>query len=157
MRTIRAVTRAITGGAAMTARTGLQYLDGLRDDRVVWLGNEKIDILSHPAMAGSLRGMAGYFDWRNRYSDDCLVPDPVTGAPLNASPIKTRSAGDLAQRHRCFDRLARYSFGMLGRTPDYGDVTLAGFAARADMFTKGPHRAAHRPRGHRSRCQSPRH
>ena len=63
----------------MTARTGLQYLDGLRDDRVVWLGNEKIDILSHPAMAGSLRGMAGYFDWRNRYSDDCLVPDPVTG------------------------------------------------------------------------------
>lgn len=91
-------------------------------------------------MAGSLRGMAGYFDWRNRYSDDCLVPDPVTGAPMNASLIKPRSAGDLAQRHRCFDRLARYSFGMLGRTPDYVNVTLAGFAARADMFTKGSDR-----------------
>jgi 4-hydroxyphenylacetate 3-monooxygenase/anthranilate 3-monooxygenase (FAD)/4-hydroxyphenylacetate 3-monooxygenase len=124
----------------MTARTGQQYLDGLRDDRVVWLGNEKIDILSHPAMAGSLRGMAGYFDWQNQYADDCLVPDPLTGAPMNASLIKPASAADLAQRHRCFDRLARYSFGMLGRTPDYVNVTLAGFAARTDMFTKGADR-----------------
>jgi aromatic ring hydroxylase len=124
----------------MAARTGRQYLDGLRDDRAVWLGNEKIDILCHPAMAGSLRGMAGYFDWQHQYADDCLVPDPVTGAPMNASLIKPASASDLDRRHRCFDRLARYSFGMLGRTPDYVNVTLAGFAARTDLFTRGSDR-----------------
>jgi aromatic ring hydroxylase len=121
----------------MTARTGQQYRDGLRDDRTVWLGDRKIDILSDPAMAGSIGGMAGYFDWQNQYADECLVPDPVTGEPMNASLIKPATAHDLALRHRCFDRLARYSFGMLGRTPDYVNVTLAGFAARADMFTKG--------------------
>jgi 4-hydroxyphenylacetate 3-monooxygenase/anthranilate 3-monooxygenase (FAD)/4-hydroxyphenylacetate 3-monooxygenase len=121
----------------MTARTGQQYIDGLRDDRAVWLGNEKIDILTHPAMAGSVRGMAGYFDWQNAHAEDCLVPDPDTGAPMNASLIVPRNADDLARRHRCFDRFARYSFGMLGRTPDYVNVTLAGFNARSDMFTSG--------------------
>jgi 4-hydroxyphenylacetate 3-monooxygenase/anthranilate 3-monooxygenase (FAD)/4-hydroxyphenylacetate 3-monooxygenase len=121
----------------MTARTGQQYLDGLRDDRAVWLGDRKIDILTHPAMAGSLRGMAGYFDWQHAHADDCLATDPVTGAPMNASLIVPRNPADLAQRHRAFDRFARYSFGMLGRTPDYVNVTLAGFVARSDLFTKG--------------------
>ena len=41
----------------MSARTGQQYLEGLRDDRVVWLGSEKVDVLRHPAFAGSLRGI----------------------------------------------------------------------------------------------------
>lgn len=118
----------------MAARTGQQYIDGLRDDRTVWQNNEKIDILTHPAMAGSIRGMAGYFDWQHQYAEDCLVPDPFTGAPMNASLIVPHNAEDLARRHRCFDRLARYSFGALGRTPDYVNVTLAGFTAREDLF-----------------------
>ena len=119
----------------MTARTGQQYLDGLRDDRVVWLGDEKVDVLTHPAFAGSLGGMAGYFDWQHQHADDCLVEDPETGKPMSASLIVPRTADDLQRRHRAFDRFARYSMGMLGRTPDYVNVTLAGFVARRDIFT----------------------
>ena len=126
----------------MTARTGAQYLDGLRDGRTVWLGSETIDILSHPVLAGSLQGMAGYFDWQIAHAEDCLVPDQVTGAPMNASLLVPRTADDLARRHRCFERLAHYAFGMLGRTPDYVDVTLAGFVARSDVFAKGTDRSA---------------
>jgi aromatic ring hydroxylase len=120
----------------MTARTGEQYIEGLRDSRAVWLGNEQVDVAKHPAMKGSVLGMAGYYDWQNRYAEDCLVPDPETGAPMNASLIVPRNADDLARRHRCFERLSQYSFGMLGRTPDYVNVTLAGFVARCDVFTK---------------------
>jgi hypothetical protein len=29
-----------------------------------------------PAFAGSLAGMAGYFDWQLAHADDCLVADP---------------------------------------------------------------------------------
>jgi aromatic ring hydroxylase len=120
----------------MTARTGAQYIDGLRDSRVVWLGDEKVDVATHPALAGSVQGMAGYFDWQHRHAEDCLVTDPQTGRAMSASLIVPRSAEDLARRHRCFERLAQYSFGMLGRTPDYVNVTLAGFAARSDVFAK---------------------
>ena len=119
----------------MAIRSGRQYLDGLRDGRTVWLGKEKVDVLRHDAFQGSLKGMAGYFDWQQRHAEDCLVPDPVTGQPMSASLIVPRSAQDLAARHRCFDRLARYSVGMLGRTPDYVNVTLSGFVARSDIFS----------------------
>lgn len=119
----------------MPTRNGRQYLEGLRDERTVWLGDEKVDVTTHPALQGSLAGMAGYFDWQQQYAEDCLVPDPVTGQAMSASLLLPRTAADLAARHRCFDRLARYSVGMLGRTPDYVNVTLAGFAARSDIFS----------------------
>lgn len=120
----------------MGARTGKDYLDGLRDDRVVWLGDRKVDVLTDPRLAGSVEGMAGYFDFQHTYADDCLVTDAETGAPVNASHIVPRTPDDLARRHRALDRLARYSVGFLGRTPDYVNVTLAGFAARRDIFEK---------------------
>ena len=118
----------------MTARTGKQFLEGLRDEREVWLGNERVAVATHPAFGGSLAGLAGYFDWQHDHAEDCLVPDPWTGAPMSASLILPRTPADLAQRHRCFESLASYSFGMMGRTPDYVNVTAAGFAARRDVF-----------------------
>ena len=121
----------------MTARTGRQYLAGLEDDRVVWLGAQRVRVAEHPVLRGSLRGMAGYFDWQHRYADDCLVEDPVSGQPMSASLIVPRNAADLARRHRAFERLARYSYGMLGRTPDYCNTTLAGQVARPDVWAKG--------------------
>lgn len=128
----------------MTARTGEQYLQGLKDGRVVWLGDRKVDVATHPGFSGSLSGMAGYFDWQHRWADDCLVEDVATGSPMSASLVIPRSAQDLAVRRRCFDRLAKYSWGMLGRTPDYVDVTLAGYIARSDMFSDGTDRPAER-------------
>lgn len=121
----------------MTARTGAQYIDGLRDSRAVWLGDRAVDVATEPTFAGSIKGMAGYFDWQNRYADDCLIEDKVSGKPMSASLLVPHSRRDLEIRHRCFDRLAKYSYGMLGRTPDYVGVTLAGFIARADMFDDG--------------------
>lgn len=36
----------------MAARTGQQYLAGLRGEPAVWLGAEKVDVTTHPAFAG---------------------------------------------------------------------------------------------------------
>lgn len=119
----------------MAVRNGEKYLAGLRDERTVWLGKEKVDVLKHPSFQGSLRGMAGYFDWQSQHADDCLVPDPGGEGRMSASLLVPRSPEDLAARHRCFERLAQYSMGMLGRTPDYVNVTLAGFVARSDIFS----------------------
>jgi aromatic ring hydroxylase len=121
----------------MTARTGQQYLAGLDDDREVWLGSQRVRVTQHPTLQGSLRGMAGYFDWQHRYAADCLVEDPVTGQPMSGSLIVPRNAEDLARRHRTFERLARYSYGMLGRTPDYCNTTLSGQVARPDVWASG--------------------
>ncbi|MDH4073609.1 MAG: aromatic ring hydroxylase, partial [Gammaproteobacteria bacterium] len=116
------------------ARTGSEYVEGLRDNRTVWLGGDRVSVTEDAALAGSVRGMAGYFDWQHRYADDCLVDNPAVDAVTNACLLLPRSADDLQKRHRSFDRIARYSRGMLGRTPDYVQTVLSGFAARDDSF-----------------------
>lgn len=120
----------------MSARTGEQYLAGLKDSREVWLGDQRIDVTEHPAFAGSINGMAAYFDYQHKYADDCLMVDGETGEQHNVSLLRPKNAEDIARRHRAFDRLARYSNGMLGRTPDYVNVVLAGHASRPDIFAK---------------------
>ena len=120
----------------MAARTGSEYRRGLDDGREVWLGAERISVLEHPAFRGSLDGMAGYFDYQHKYAADCLTTDPVTGEAVNISLSLPKNAEDIARRHRAFDRLARYSNGMLGRTPDYVNVVLAGHVSRKDVFDR---------------------
>ncbi len=117
-------------------RNGEDYIQGLKDNRKVWLNGKAVDVTSDPLLAGSVKGMAGYFDWQSKYKDDCTVHNPVVGEPTNASLLIPRTQEDLSARSKAFDRLARYSCGMLGRTPDYVNVTLSGFAARSDVFDR---------------------
>lgn len=119
----------------MGARTGAEYLEGLRDGREVWTAGQRVpDVTAHEPFAGSLGGIAGYFDHQHRHGGECLVQDPLTGEPMGASHLVPRSRQDLARRHVAFERMARYSMGVLGRTPDYVNATLAGFAGRRDVL-----------------------
>jgi 4-hydroxyphenylacetate 3-monooxygenase len=116
------------------ARTSKEYVEGLKDGREVWLAGERVgDVTTHPAFAGSIAGVAGYFDYQHTHAGECLVPDAVSGEPVNVSHLIPRSSEDLRRRHVAFERLARYSMGMLGRTPDYVNLTIAGFAGRSDV------------------------
>jgi aromatic ring hydroxylase len=120
----------------MGARRGQEYLEGLRDGREVWLGAKRVDVAEHPAFAGTRAGLAGYFDWQYRYADECLMADPETGERIGVSHLIPKGAEDLRRRAVALERLARYSAGYLGRTPDYVNVTTAGFAGRLDVFGK---------------------
>ena len=62
------------------------------------------------------------------------MPDSETGEPINISHMIPRSREDLQRRHRGLERVAEYSVGLMGRTPDYMNVTFAGFAGRADEW-----------------------
>lgn len=111
--------------------------DGLRGDgREVWLGGERVqDVTGHPAFRGSLEGIAGFFDWQHRHAGDCIIADPVLKRATGISHLIPRSADDLGRRHRGLERLARYSMGMLGRTPDYVNLTFAGFAGQPSLWS----------------------
>lgn len=115
-------------------RTGKQYIEGLKDNRCVVIGDKPVDITNDPKFAGSIKGMAGYFDWASNHKSDCASQNVIKGEECNASLIVPRSMKDLEDRHRAFESFAHYSYGMLGRTPDYVNTTLAGFVARSDVF-----------------------
>jgi 4-hydroxyphenylacetate 3-monooxygenase oxygenase component len=118
------------------ARTGEQFLRGLRDSREVWLGNERVtDPASHPALAGAAHAIAAVFDLQHAQPDACLMPDPETGEAINVSHMIPRSRADLERRHVGLQAIAEYSVGLMGRTPDYVNVTYAGFAGRCDEWS----------------------
>ena len=116
----------------MAARTGQQFLDRLRKThRTVWLGDERVDdVTAHPELAGAAHTLAGVFDRQHQYHEECLIPDPETGEPINISHMFPRSVEDLKRRNRGLSRISEATVGLMGRTPDYMNVKFACFAAR---------------------------
>jgi aromatic ring hydroxylase len=120
----------------MGARMGEEFLKGLKArKREVWLGDERVDdVVDHPAFTGAAHQLAAVFDRQHEYPDDCLMPDPETGEPINVSHMIPRSVDDLKRRHKGLVRIAEASVGLMGRTPDYMNVTFAGFAGERSAW-----------------------
>ncbi|MGH2385232.1 MAG: 4-hydroxyphenylacetate 3-hydroxylase N-terminal domain-containing protein [Candidatus Limnocylindria bacterium] len=116
----------------MGARTGEQFLQGLRGTkRHLWLEGERVDdVTAHPALAGGAQTLAGVFDRLHAFPEECLIPDPETGEPLNVGHMIPRSVDDLKRRNRGLARIAEATVGLMGRTPDYMNVKFASFAGR---------------------------
>lgn len=119
----------------MPARTGEQFLEGLRGPREVWIDGERVrDVVDHPKLRGAARALAAVFDLHHAHSGICLIPDAETGEPIPASHMIPRCQEDLVRRGKALRQVAEYSVGLMGRTPDYMNVTYAGFAGRPDEW-----------------------
>ncbi len=114
----------------MSARTGKQYLEGLRTTtRELWLGSERVEsVVDHPLLAGAADAIAAYYDLHHAQPDDLLMDDPETGEPISVSHLLPTTRADLERRGRGLVRISELSMGVMGRTPDYMNVTFAGFA-----------------------------
>jgi 4-hydroxyphenylacetate 3-monooxygenase len=115
----------------MGARTGAEFLAGLKaTSREIWVDGERIDdVTEHPKLSGAAQSLARVFDRQHAFADECLVPDPETGEPINISHILPRSQDDLRRRHQGLVRLSEASVGIMGRTPDYMNMKFSGFAS----------------------------
>ena len=119
----------------MPARTGEQFLKGLRSPREIWVDGERIsDVVDHPKLSGAAHALAEVFDLHHAQADTCLMPDPETGELIPVSHMIPRSREDLARRGKALRLVAEFSVGLMGRTPDYMNVTFAGFAGRPDEW-----------------------
>lgn len=120
----------------MGARTGKEYLEGLRDDREVWVGGRKVeDVAAEPALAGAAATLASLYDLQWDRPAELLTEGPG-GEKVNVTHLVPRSADDLHRRHVAIEAIAGVTLGLLGRSPDYLNVTMAGFAGRADVWAR---------------------
>ena len=136
---LRAFRRRYRVGAAdgsdMGARTGKAFLEGLRDDREIWLAGRRVeDVTTEPALARAAESVAALYDLQHQEPDVLLAPDPETGETVGVTHLIPRSQADLLRRHAAIERMAWETIGLMGRSPDYLNVTLAGFAGRSDTF-----------------------
>src|SRR5215471_10900811 len=117
------------GDGVMGARTGRQYLAGLREqEREVWLGGERVrDVTTHPGLKGGARAIASLYDMQcdPKLRNEMTYASPSTGDPVGLSFIVPRTREDLEKRRVMMLNWARSTCGMMGRSPDFMNVTYA--------------------------------
>ena len=127
----------------MPARTGRQYLNGLREqDREVWLAGERVrDVTTHPGLKNGARAIASLYDLQcdPKLQDEMTYVSPTTGDRVGLSFIVPRTREDLEKRRVMMLNWARTTCGMMGRSPDFMNVTYAAWAGAADYFAGGDH------------------
>ena len=119
-------------------RTGKEYVEGLRDNRTVYVYGEAVqDLPSHPAFAGVVETAASLYDMSADPASDMTYTAPETGNAANKAFMIPRSREDLAARRAAIDKWAGVSKGFLGRSPDHVAGFFAGFASGAEVFDRG--------------------
>jgi 4-hydroxyphenylacetate 3-monooxygenase len=125
----------------MPARTGREYIKGLQEqEREIWLGGERVaDVTTHPGLASGVRAIAGLYDMQHdpKLRDEMTYVSPTSGDRVGLSFIIPRTRQELEQRRVMMLNWARAGCGMLGRSPDFMNVTFAAWGAAADYFALG--------------------
>jgi 4-hydroxyphenylacetate 3-monooxygenase len=125
----------------MAARTGAEYIKGLQSqDCEVWLRGERVkDVTTHPGLANGVRAIAALYDLQHdpKLRDEMTFVSPSSGERLGLSFIIPRTKEELARRGAMMLRWARTTCGMMGRSPDFMNVTFAAWAAAARYFARG--------------------
>ena len=121
-------------------RSGKDYIDGLRDNRRVFIDGEYIsDVTAHPAFAAAVESIARVYDMANDPENQEVMTfsSPTTGAPVNMSFLIPRSEDDLRRRRVALRKTAEMTAGIMGRGPEHVASFLSGWAGRADVFADG--------------------
>src|SRR5256714_181836 len=118
-------------------RTGVHYLESLRDGREIYVDGERVgDVTRHPAFAAAARTIAGLYDLAAEHRDEMTYPSPETGEPVLRCYMMPRSIEDLRQRRTMISRWADATYGLMGRAPDHVASFLAGFASAPEVFAR---------------------
>ena len=122
----------------MAARTGEQYLQGLRErPPEVWVGGQRVaDVTAHPGFANGARSVAALYDMQHdpALREELTYPSPTSGEPVGMSFIMPQNLEDLERRRRMFYRWASWHGGFMGRTPDYMNAAFVAMASAGDYF-----------------------
>ena len=116
-------------------RNGEQYLEGLRDDREVWLQGERVkDVTQHPGLCRSAKTLASFMDRQSDPEYQDIVTFKENGKRIATSFLVPKSKEDVIRRGEAFYEWAKWSNGMLGRTPDYKNASITAFYGGASLL-----------------------
>jgi 4-hydroxyphenylacetate 3-monooxygenase len=122
----------------MPARTGQQYIEGLRaQEREVWLGGERVrDVTKHPGLSGGVKAIARLYDMQHeaKLRKVMTYKSPTSGDRVGRSFDMPKTREALETRSQMMLNWARATCGMMGRSPDFMNVTFAAWGAAADYF-----------------------
>lgn len=116
----------------MGARTGREYIEGLRDGRSLYVNGELVrDVTRYPPFQGVIRTLADLYDRQHdpAYKDLLTYPSPTSGAPVSTSFIMAKSWDEMQQRVRGERVRCELTYGLMGRLPDFMNAFVTDAAA----------------------------
>lgn len=123
----------------MPARTGNEFLRQLRENQgEVWIDGERIkDVTTHPATCHAAQSLAHLYDMQYdpALRDTMTYISPTSGKPVGMSFLVPQTIEDLRRRSLMMQTWARYTGGMMGRTPDYLNSSFMALNAARSYFT----------------------
>src|SRR6202050_4160417 len=122
----------------MPARTGQQYIEALRaQEREVWLGGERVkDVTRHPGLSGGVKAVASLYDQQHEAGLKKVMTytSPSSGDRVGRSFSHPKTREELETRSKMMLNWARTTNGMMGRSPDFMNVTFAAWGAAHEFF-----------------------
>ena len=116
-------------------RTGEQYLASLRDGRRIHIGGECVtDVTAHPAFRNTARSFARIYDRKRDTENLDVMSFSEHEERFTSWFLLPRSRGDLDRRAECHRRVAEWSHGLLGRSPDHVPAFVGGMAMVPELF-----------------------
>ena len=116
----------------MGIRTGAAYLASLRDEREIRIDGERVgDVTTDRRFASAARAVAALYDMQHApdLRARMTYKSPTSSAPVGLSFIQPASIDDLVARREMVKTWNDSTCGMLGRSPDYMNIMLTGFAS----------------------------
>jgi 4-hydroxyphenylacetate 3-monooxygenase len=121
----------------MAIRTGKQFLESLRDDRQIWIDGELVkDVTTDRRFAGAAQSMAELYDMQHdpALRDKLTYPSPTSGERVGLSFIQPKTIDDLVRRRTMVKTWMDATCGMFGRSPDFMNINVTGYASANQEF-----------------------
>jgi 4-hydroxyphenylacetate 3-monooxygenase len=116
-------------------RSGMEYLASLRDKRRVYIGSELVeDVTTHPAFRNAARSFANIWDRKRAPEHIDAMSYEEDGERFSTWYLKATTRDDLRKRAECHRRVAEWSYGLLGRSPDHVASFVTGLVLNPDLF-----------------------
>jgi 4-hydroxyphenylacetate 3-monooxygenase len=138
---------AETSVAEARPMNGHEYLESLRDDRVVYFQGERVkDVTTHPAFRNSARMVARWYDRLHElHREDVerggpehwkwtIPTDTGSGGWTHPFFAGSRTIDELVRARDTIAELQRAVYGWMGRAPDYKAAFTGTLGANAEFY-----------------------
>ncbi len=115
--------------------TGKEYLGSIRDGRRVYIGGELVeDVTAHPAFRNAAQSFAMIYDRKRDQENRDLMTFEEDGETFSTYFLLPRTREDLQRRFETHRRIASWTHGLLGRSPDNFPSYVSGLVMDPAMF-----------------------
>src|SRR5215208_8144816 len=117
--------------------TGDEYLESIRDGRRVYVGGERVDdVTTHPAFRNAARSFAMIYDRKRAPENREVMTFEEGGETFSSYFLLPRTREDLQKRFETHRRIASWTYGLLGRSPDNFPSYVSGLVMDPAMFDR---------------------